>query len=318
MSLGDARIPEERAKKAAERKLRLNIGTLPHLGNPEMEDNEYIFPVLISLPRVVFDETPEGPKPSEVKFMSDSEVGKILVDARTGDISEYTSASEVESAIREEKKELELAVQRALIKSASKELALLSYARHRQMPLIEILSEIILTNEVEARRVKKLTKNYDTHVQNLIDVGLIKEENGLYMADDRLNQIISDNGDPSDRLSEALAFMFKKKAHDLDMMNDFLRPYLEIAGYYYTRAVTSESLPKITLSEFRKEISSRYSGKEAEDRSFKTARWLIQLEQIGLLEISQRHGDRAWQGDGAIKDNILSQRDELDQFAVIA
>lgn len=318
MSLGDARIPEEKAKKAAERKLRLNIGNLPHLGNAEDEDGEYVFPILISIPRVIFDETPEGLKPVDVKFMSESEVGEITVDAKSGDVTEYTSVSDVEDAIEEQKKELELAVQRALIKSAAKKLALLSYAQHRQMPVIEILSEIILNHEVEAHRVNRIEKDYSDHIENLIDVGLVKEEDGAFVPDDELSTILSEETSPSSRLQAALAHLFENKSDDLSMMNDFLGPYLEIAGYYYTRAVESESLPKVTLEEFRREISSRHSGQKAQKRSFKTARWLIQLEEIGLLQVANRHGERSWQGDSLVMDEILAQREELGQFAVVA
>jgi len=318
MSLGDAKVPEEKAQKAAERTLRLNIGNLPHLGDAERTDGEYSFPVLVSIPQVIFDETPEGLEPVDVKFMSNSEVGEITVDAGTGEVSEYTSPGDIESAIEQEKRELERAVQRALIQSTAKKLALLSYPQHRQMPLMEVLSEIILNGHVEANRVNRIKKDYSTHTENLKEVGLITEVDGVFEADDELKQIISNYGSPSDRLQAALTHLFENKSKDLEMMNEFLGPYLEIAGYYYTRAVASESLPKVTLEEFRREISSRHAGKEGEKKNFQTARWLIQLEEIGVLKVANEHGDRCWKGDESVMDDLLSKQDELGQFGVVA
>lgn len=318
MTLGDARISEERARNAAERKLRLDIGNLPHLGDPQLEDGEYIFPILISIPRVVFEDTPEGQKATDVKFMSESKVGEISVNMKAEEVIDSTSAKEVETRIKEEKREMERAVQRALIRSASKQLSRLSYPKHRQTPVIEILSAIILDDEIEEGHILDKQEKYDNHIQNLIEVDLVKKEDGYFRADDALKEIIYEKGSPSERLNASLTHLFEKKSDDLDMMNDFLGPYLEVAGYYYQRAFISDSLPKVTLEEFRREIRSRHSGQKGNERAFKTARYLVQLEEIGLLQISELDGDKAWIGTTDIKDDLLEQSDQLGRFSVFA
>ena len=72
MSLGESRIPEEDAKTEAEYVLRLNIGNLPHLGKSNFEDDEYVFDILISLPKVIFDK--QGQQPVDIRFLEEKKL----------------------------------------------------------------------------------------------------------------------------------------------------------------------------------------------------------------------------------------------------
>jgi len=132
MSLGDSRIPEDKALKAAEEELRLKVGNLPHLGAPSTVEGDYVIPILISLPRVVFDaDTDEA---IEVRFLSEEEVGEIRVSGKTGEVVDRTDLRKIESRINEKEKEVERAIQRALIKASAKEFSLLPYSGHRFNP----------------------------------------------------------------------------------------------------------------------------------------------------------------------------------------
>jgi len=311
MSLGDAKLPEKKARKNAEKRLRLDIGNLPHLGEADLEENEYIFPILISLPRVIFDETPEGPKPVDVQFLDDAQVGEIRVDAQSGEVTQQTKRSTVEDKIQEKKQEIEEEVQKALVKSAADDLCLLSYGRHRNMPAIEVLSEVIISGEFELDKLESLKKDYPTHLERLIEADLVKTRDGYVVPDNKLKQIMNDKESPSERLNDALAHLFRENADNLGYMNDWLGPALDLAGYYYRRAINSDSLPKVTIEEFRQKMAQK-----GEDKAFQTSRIVMQLEHVGIFQIDNKHGERAWSGDGDIQEEVLEKARDFTTIAI--
>lgn len=310
MSLGDAKYPEKKARKNAEKRLRYKIGNLPHLGEADLAENEYTFPILISLPRVIFDETPEGSKPVDVKFLDDAKVGEICVDIQSGDVTRQTNRSAVEENIRKKKQELEEEVQKALVKSAANKLCLLSYGRHKNMPAIEILSEVIISGELELDKLESLKKDYPTHLERLVQANLVKTSEGCVVPDNKLKNIINNKGSPSDRLNDALAHLFEENANNLGYMSDWLGPALDLAGYYYRRAIDSDSLPKVTMEEFRRKMAQK-----GDDKAFQTSRIVMQLENVGILQIENKHGERAWSGDEGIREDVMEQARDFNTIA---
>lgn len=308
MSLGDSHVPEEKARESAEETLRLEIGNLPHLGDPEIEEGEYIFPLLISLPRVIFDK--EGEEPVGVRFLEETEIGEIRVNAATGEVTDRTDLHEIEAEIEEKEKEIEREVQRALIKSSAEEFSQLPYSTHRYTPVRNILSELILSAELPKSKLETMGvyEKYLDHINLLLDCNLIREENGSYVAGNILTQILSE-GDkqPSEALKEAMKYLFEKNADNLEMMHEILGPHLEVAGYYYRRAIQSEELPSVSKSEIRRMLESREHGKKAKRKGFQASRYLLQLEEVGLLESEAEHGNRVWTGDKEIRKGILEQ-----------
>lgn len=117
MSIQNAPIDEERAKIQAQKELAHEIGNLPYISEVEYEGDEYVFPLHIRLPRVIFDE--DRKKPIEVKFMSSKRIGEIRVDAESGDLTR-TRIHEMKTNIRKQKKVLEDTVQKALVRSSAR------------------------------------------------------------------------------------------------------------------------------------------------------------------------------------------------------
>lgn len=308
MSLGDSHVPEEKAIESAEETLRLEIGNLPHLGAPEIKEGVYVFPLLISIPRVIFDK--EGEEPVGVRFLDETKIGEIHVDTSTGEVVDRTDLRTIENKIEEKEKEIEREVQRALIRSSAEEFSQLPYSTHRYTPVRNVLSDLILTEELPKANLKTmgLYEKYLDHLDILLDSNLVREENGSYVAGDVLTQILSDsNVQPSDALKEAMKYLFKKYADDLEMMHEILGPHLEVAGYYYRRAIQSEKLPSVSKSEIGKMLESREHGKKAKRKGFQASRYLLQLEEVGLLESEAEHGNRVWAGDKTIRKEILEQ-----------
>ncbi|WP_436343101.1 hypothetical protein [Natronorubrum sp. FCH18a] len=321
MSLGDGRIPEKEAEQEAEEELRLNIGNLPHLGTSSDENGEYRFPILISLPRVIFNQTEEGVEAVDVRFLSEAEIGEIRVDAQTGDIIDRTDVDEINSQIRDRRREIERAVQKALIKSSAKKFSLLPYPTHRYTPVQDMLSEVILSGEIPEKRFQELNhdnrEKYETHLSILMEVNLLQKRDGYIAADDELIQLQADHDRPSETLNEAMAHLLEEKVDDIEMLENILGPYLRIAGYYYRRAIESEDLPKVSKKDIRRQMEKEYSGEQSRIKQLQTARYLLQLEQVGLLESTTEYGSRMWTGEEDVKSDVLDQEKQLSPIAEI-
>lgn len=319
MSLGDSRIPTDNARRRAEKELRLKVGNLPHLGDMNSQNDRYVFPVKISLPVVIYDSDED--EPVDVKFLSEDKVGEIAVDAETGEIADKTPLSTINDRIEEKKKEVERAIQRALIKSSAEKFSLLSYAEHRNTPEQDLLAEVILTGEIELGEIHSLkdkdTERYLEKIETLVSLDLLRKEDGEITAGDELIKIQKSQDEPSDALNEAMAYFLRERAEDIDAMVNILGPFLELAGYYYRRAIESDGLPKVSRQEFRKQLAQRDSSGRRKIKRFKLSGYLLQLEEVGILKSTSNYGDRAWKGDKKIKQNMLEQQDQLGPVAQI-
>lgn len=91
-------ISEDKATEMAEYELRFEIGSLPHLSDPEFEeDTGYVFDILYTKPEV--NENEEG-----VTFYETQQIGEIIVC--TDGAIERTSIETINENIREINKQV--------------------------------------------------------------------------------------------------------------------------------------------------------------------------------------------------------------------
>lgn len=315
----DKIITEKTAETEAEKVLRFEIGSLPHLGEAEYEDAEYVFPINIKLPRVIFDESRETPL--DVRFLSSESIGEIRIDAESGELNERTDVWQINKKIRKKKREVDEAVQMALIKAEAESFSLLPFPEHRYTPIQDLLAEVILRGQIPYNRFDEVgtgaRNKYEEYVDILTEVGLLRREDDRITAADSLIEMEAQTDYPFDALNAALAHFFKQGAEHHEMITSILGPYLVIAGYYYRRSIEVDDLPRVSSREFREQIRKRYSGRDGREKSFKVSRYLLQLEEIGILESASTGGNRAWKGEGEILAKVLEQRDELSAIAEI-
>lgn len=312
-------IPQEVAAQEAEKTLRFEIGNLPHLGTPERTDGEYVFPIQIRVPRVIFDENQEDP--IDVRFMSSEEIGEIRVDGTSGEVVDRTKIPTIERRIRNKKKQVDEAVQKALVKASAQKFSLLPFPEHRYAPIQDLLAEVILNGQITVERLDSLgnkeRNKYERYIETLSEIGLLRWEDGRITANDHLIEIEAQTGRPSKALEGALAHFFEQGANNLDMIRSILKPYLTIAGYYYRRSLEMDNLPRIPERQFRQEIESAYTGQQGRQKSFKVSRYLLQLEEVGILLSESENGNRAWVGSQDVRSKLLQQREELDTIAEV-
>lgn len=312
-------ISEEDAETEAEKVLRFELGSLPHLGSPEYEEGEYVFPVLIRLPRVIFDEDRE--EPLDVRFLSSEDLGEIRVDAETGDVSDRTDVWQINKRIREKKREVDRAVQMALLKAEAEKFSLLPFPEHRYTPIQDLLSDVILRGQIPRDRLEQIGpgtwEKYEEYIEALVEVGLLRMEENRVTAADHLIEIEAQTDYPSDALNVALAHFFREGADNFDMIHSILGPYLTIAGHYYRRSLEVDELPRISTRELRDQIRERYTGRDGRLKGFKMSRYLLQLEEIGVLESESARDGRGWKGKGEILTKLLEQEEQLEDIVEI-
>jgi len=137
------------ARKSRHRKSWRTIGNLPYLGDMEHEDNEYVFPLHVRLPRVIFDESRQTPQ--DVKFLSSKRVGEIRVNAESGEVNR-TRIHDIKSNIRQQKRVVEEAVQKALVRSSARKFSKLPFPELRYTPILDILSQLLIEGLIRRGR----------------------------------------------------------------------------------------------------------------------------------------------------------------------
>lgn len=310
MSVEVSEISEEEAQKRAQKVLTFEIGNLPHLGEPVRVDSDYVFPLYIRRPRVIFDSDRE--KPVKLEFMSELRIGTICIDGKSGEATR-TNLPRINRRIRKQKLDVAEAVQQALVRSSSHRFSRLPFPTHRYTPILDILSHILIEGPIEIDSLSAITdedsRSYEDYIAQLSDVDLVRVRSGQVEADSVLIEIQTEEIPPheppnSKRLNAALAHFFREGAKNTDSIRQILGPYLVLSAYYYRRAIDIGDPPSVSEEEFKEEIERFYSGKDELRKEFKVARYLIQLEEVGILNNDPESAEPAWVGDEAILHNL--------------
>jgi hypothetical protein len=305
-------VSESEAEKKAQETLAFEIGNIPHLGEAEETETEYIFPLVTTMPRVIFDESRE--RPVDVKFMSEDEVGEIRIDGESGEVSHRSNVYKIERNIRRQQNQIEIAVEKALVRSSATKFSRLPFPEHRYTPITDLLSHLILEGPIEPEELEEMNaadeQKYQDYIRMLEDVNLIRLRGETVVADDIFIEMQATEDTHPEMLNAALAHFFEVGADQIDTIREILGPYLAIAGYYYQKAIeVSDGFPSIPDAEFDEIINKRYAGNDRVQKKFKLSRYLIQLEEVGLLE-SDSQRDGSWRGKEGVKQNLLRE-DEL-------
>ncbi|MXV63509.1 hypothetical protein GS429_15885 [Natronorubrum sp. JWXQ-INN-674] len=305
-------ISETEARRKAEETLAFEIGNLPRLGEVEVAESEYIYPLEIRLPRVIFDQ--DRDKPVDVKFMNAETIGEITVDAASGEVSR-PHLHEIESEIRRQKKEVENVVHKALVRSSAKKFSQLPFPEHRYTPILDVLSHLIIEGPITAQELSEMSsvdeQKYRDYVDILAEVDLVRWESDQVEADNILIEILAQPKSPPEHLNAAMAHFFKQGAEHIGTIREILGPHLLLSGHYYYSALGQPEMPRMGEREFDDVMKWNYSGNNRNQKRFKLPRYLIQLEDVGLLESENGTGPRAWKGKEDVQRNLLRQDDLL-------
>ncbi|WP_143825069.1 hypothetical protein [Natrinema ejinorense] len=310
-------ISETEARREAEQVLAFEIGNIPHLGDAKETETEYVFPIVTTLPRVIFDEDRESPV--DVKFMSSEKVGEIRIDGNSGDLKDRSHIYEIERKIRSQEQEIKKTVEKALVRSSAGRFSKLPFPEHRYTPITDLLSHLILQGPVRPEDLDAMNaadkQKYHDYVEMLEQVNLVRTRGDEIVADNIFIEIQAQKDTHTEMLDGALAHFFRQGADHIETIREILGPYLILSGYYYQRALEVEDgHPSITEAEFREQISQNYAGNNRAQKQFKLPRYMIQLEEVEILKCDEDR-DGAWKGRSEVKEDLLRQDDLLSPIS---
>jgi hypothetical protein len=206
----------------------------------------------------------------------------------------------------------------ALVKAEAEKFSLLPFPEHRYTPIQDLLSEVILRGQIPRERFDQIGtgayEKYKEYIEALNEAGLLREKDDRVTAADHLIEIEASTDHPSEALNAALAQFFRNGADNYEMIHSILGPYLTIAGYYYRRSLESDQLPHISSRKFREKIREKYSGRDGRMKTFKASRYLLQLEEIGILESRAARDNGDWVGK---KDVLAEFLEEASEFGLM-
>lgn len=320
MSIEHSTISEEEARKEAEKILRFKIGPQYSLGEPEGADGGFTFPVLIRLPKVIFDEMRS--KPVSVKYLEPRKVGEITIEGPNE--TDYTHAQTVYKNVREVEEQIQEAIEKALISAAAKDFTKLPFPENRYAPVEDLLAQVILKGSVPVESISELEAEeddkYTKYIHQLEKDELLRRENGSIKAGDILASIQRETDRHHEALNAALAHFFRENINELEKLHQVLGPYLAIAGFYYRLAIDTEQLPMVNENELREAFNAHYKGmgRRSKLKEFKMSRYLLHLERAGILECFTESDGRLWSGNEEIKDDLEDQTQYLGTISEVS
>jgi hypothetical protein len=313
------------ARRLAMEAVRFELGTYLRLDDGEFDegDLEYTFPIILRSPKLILDEDKKNAV--DLRFLDPIEVGEVTVDAQSKDV-DYPTPRQVKKELEKYEEELNAAIQKALVRASGSNLSHLPFPENQYAPLQDILSEVILNGEIAADDLEMMDsyedgEKYMKYIDSLVELDLLKRGGDVFRSGDVLNTIQEKDKfegheleTHQDELNAALGRYFEHNVGEFEMIKRTLGPYLAIAGFYYRRALELDELPVIKEQELRDGIKLEYSGRERQKKLFKMSRYLVQLEDVGVLKSVYQGGERYWAGD----DNTFQRlRDTADQLGPV-
>lgn len=321
-TMEDAGVDPSEARRVAMEEVRFNLGTYLRLDEGEFDEEEleYTFAIVLRSPKLILDEDKENAV--DLRFLDPIKVGAVTVDANTKEV-ERPTPRQVKNQLKDYERDLQAAIQKALVRASGSSLSHLPFPENQHAPLQDILSEVILNGEIAVASLEMMDsyedgEKYQKHIDNLVEIDLLKRDDEVLRSGDILNTIQEKDKfeghevkTHQDELNAALGRYFEQNVGEFEMIKRTLGPYLALAGFYYRRALELDELPVIKESDLRDGIIFEYGGRKQQKKLFKMSRYLVQLEEVGVLTSVYQNGERYWIGDDTTLTRLKATADQL-------
>ncbi len=318
----EAAVDQSEARRLAMEAIRFQLGTYLRLEESEFDEAEfrYTFPIILRSSKLILDSNNENAV--DLRFLDPIEVGEVTVDAKTKEV-DHPTARQVKKKLENYEEELQQAIQKALVRASGSNLSHLPFPENQHAPLQDILSEVILNGKIEIDELELMDsyadgKKYMKYIDSLVELDLLKRGGESFRSGDVLNTIQEKNQfqghgveTHQDQLNAALGRYFEANVGEFEMIKRTLGPYLALAGFYYRRALELNELPVIKEDELRNGIKLEYTGRERRQKLFKMSRYLVQLEEVGVLTPVYQGGERYWTGNETTFKRLKTTADQL-------
>jgi hypothetical protein len=308
----DLLITKEEAKRKAHFFVREKYGTIPSLSTPKMLDDGWHIPIVARYPRVLFDTTTNRPK--KVRFMKFDNLGELVVDNKTGEITSKPTYWDLRTGIKDNLEYVKNTVQQALIKAGAKQFSKSPFSEHMHTPIIDIIAYVLMNNKLqiseEIGRLAEIDREkYIAIINTLVKMGLLDWTGDILSPGNMLVQIEGQSDDLPTKLSDSLAFFFAEGYEDIQSIHQVLGPHLTISGFIFQQSIEYDDLTPISTGQIEEVIQLSY---RQEVKRIKTPRYLIQLNKVGIIEQKTINHEEVWLPNEEIfygvkaQDNILA------------
>lgn len=287
-------INKKDAQMMAHLFVREKYGNLPSIGIPAFQDNIWVVPINVKYPRVFFEKGTNRPK--KVRYMNFEKVGEIKIDANRGDIIDKPRYFDIKSEIKAKLDFIQISVQKALVKTGAQNFSKLPFSEHMHTPIEDIIAFLLLKDKLDLQNeISLLTdEERDRYMKNidlLISTGLIRKSDNLIIPDNALIEIERSTGDISSKMNKALSYFFAQGYDNISSIQQVLGPYLTISGYIYGQSIEYDDVIPVEFQEIQSIIQQNYGQLV---KQMKIPRYLIQLNEVGLLDQSVIRGEDVW------------------------
>jgi len=294
-NLIDYPVSKAEAIDIARTHLSENLGQTPIPGIPTQRDSTWVVPIDVCYPRMIFDVHTKQPKIRRYLYFCD--LANLEVSAKDGTVS-GPKVPTMEKLIGDQLTEVRTSVEKALTKVASKEFAKLHYAAHMTTPLTDIMSIIIMDGEIDTtkwnlNREEYEEGKYQSRIELLTKVGLVQPLGHLYTpgpAYVELEEKWEKMGatDVSTQLEDSIGYAFVEGYRYYDVIRRVIGTHLNVAGAIYENSIENDKPTSMLFDDLRKVILTVIG----ETRAIKLNRYIVQLQEIGLIDVKGLPGER--------------------------
>ena len=304
VKLIDTPIQKDEAQMMAHLFVREKYGNLPSVGSPSLQNNIWIIPIDVKYPRVLFEKGTSRPK--KVRYMNFEKVGEIKIDANKGNIIDKPRYYDIKSEIKVKLDFVQISVQKALVKNGARNFSKLPFSEHMHSPIEDIIAYLLLKDKIDlGSEISFLTpeerERYIKNIDLLISTGLIRKNENLVIPDNALIEIERSTGNISSKMNKALSYFFAQGYENISSIQQVLGPYLTISGYIYGQSIEYDDVIPIEFQEIQTVIQQNYGQLI---KQMKIPRYLIQLNEVGLIDQKVVRGEDVWLPKPEILQNV--------------
>lgn len=291
----DHPITKAEAMDIARTHLGENLGQTPVPGIPFKRNAAWVVPIDVCYPRMIFDVRTSRPKTRRYLYFHD--LAQLEVSAEDGTVS-GPKVPTLERLIGDRLAEVRASVEKGLTKVASREFARLHYAAHMTTPLTDLMSMIIMDGEIDTaagdlRGEDGEEGRYWSGIELLTKVSLVQRQGKLFTpgpAYAELEEKWERNGirDVSAQLEDSVGYAFAEGYRHYEAIKRVIGPHLNVAGAIYENSIENGKPTAMSLEDLGKVILPVIG----EAKAMKLNRYVIQLQEIGLIDVEGAPGER--------------------------
>jgi len=163
-------------------------------------------------------------------------------------------------------------------------------------PIEDILAYLLLKDKIDLdSEISSLApeekERYKKNIDLLISTGLIRKNEHLVIPDNALIEIERSPGNISSKMKKALSYFFSRGYDNISSIQQVLGPYLTISGFIYGKCIEYDEVIPVEFHEIQTAIQQNYGQLI---KQMKIPRYLIQLNEVGLIDQNVIGGDDVW------------------------